>query len=50
MTNVIVFVYGHTVTIDKITADYLNTKAAADRKTPAQNISEMVQERIATIL
>ena len=37
----------YTITIDKTTANYLNTKAAADHKTPAQIISEMVQERIA---
>jgi hypothetical protein len=30
-----------------ITIYYLNTKAAAVHKTPAQIISEMVQERIA---
>ena len=40
----------YTVTIDKITADYLNTKAAADQKTPAQIISEMVHERIGAML
>jgi hypothetical protein len=32
--------------IDKVTANYLNTKAEADHKTPAQIISEMVRERI----
>jgi hypothetical protein len=37
----------YTVTIDKVTAHYLNTKAAAVHKTPSQIISEMVQERIA---
>ena len=37
----------YTVTIDKITADYLNTKAAAANKTPAQIISEIVREKIA---
>jgi len=36
----------YTVTIDKVTANYLNTKAAADNKTPSQIISEMVQERL----
>jgi hypothetical protein len=35
------------VTIDHITATYLNAKAIADHKTPADIISEMVQERIA---
>jgi len=37
----------HTITIDNVTANYLNTKAIADHKTPAQIIGEMVQERIA---
>jgi len=37
----------HTITIDSVTANYLNTKAIADHKTPAQIIGEMVQERIA---
>jgi hypothetical protein len=37
----------YTVTIDKVTANYLNTKAVAVHKTPSQIISEMVQERIA---
>jgi hypothetical protein len=36
----------HTVTIDNVTANYLNTKAMADHKTPAQIISEMVREKI----
>ena len=40
----------YTVTIDKITANYLNTKAVTDNKTPAQIISEMVQERITAML
>jgi hypothetical protein len=40
----------YTVTIDKVTANYLNTKAVADHKTPAQIISEMVQERIVALV
>jgi hypothetical protein len=40
----------YTVTIDKVTANYLNTKAVADHKTPAQIISEMVQERITAVV
>jgi hypothetical protein len=36
----------HTITIDSVTANYLNTKAIADHKSPAQIIGEMVQERI----
>ena len=39
----------HTVTIDNVTANYLNAKAIADRKTPAQIIGEMVQREIAAI-
>jgi hypothetical protein len=35
------------ITVDSFTADYLLTKAIADHKTPADIISEMVQERIA---
>ena len=38
------------VTIDSVTANYLTAKAAADRKTPAQIIGEMVRERIAASL
>ena len=37
----------HMITIDGLSADYLFTKAIADHKTPAEIISEMVQERIA---
>ena len=37
----------HTITIDDVTARYLNTKAMADHKTPADIIGEMVRERIA---
>jgi len=36
----------YTITIDNITANYLNAKSTSDRKTPAEIISEMVQERI----
>jgi len=39
----------HTITIDSFTANYLNAKAMADHKTPAQIIGEMVQERIAAV-
>ena len=35
------------VTIDGLSADYLFSKALADHKTPAEIISEMVQERLA---
>ena len=38
-----------TVTIDKVTANYLLTKAAADQKTPAEIIGEMVQKEITTV-
>ena len=37
----------HTITIDDVTAHYLNTKAAAAHKTPADIIGEMVRECIA---
>jgi hypothetical protein len=37
-----------TVTIDGFSADYLMIKAMATRKTPAEIISEMVRERIAS--
>ena len=37
----------HTVTIDDFSANYLNTKAIADHKTPAEIVSEMVRERVA---
>jgi hypothetical protein len=36
-----------TITVDNLSAAYLTTKAIADHKTPAEIISEMVQERIA---
>ena len=35
----------HMITIDGLSADYLFSKALADHKTPAEIISEMVQER-----
>ena len=35
------------ITVDAETANYLAAKAFADHKTPAQIVSEMVQERIA---
>ena len=38
------------ITVDSFTADYLLTKAIADHKSPADIISEMVQERIAAAL
>jgi len=37
----------HIITIDDLSADWLNSKAIADHKTPAEIISDMVQERIA---
>ena len=40
----------HTVTIDDFSANYLNTKAIADHKTPAEIVSEMVHERIAAVV
>jgi hypothetical protein len=36
----------HMVTIDSLSADYLFSKAIADHKTPAEIISDMVQERL----
>jgi hypothetical protein len=39
-----------TITIDDFSADYLMIKAMAAHKTPAEIISEMVQERIAASL
>jgi hypothetical protein len=41
--------FAYTVTIDKVTANYLNTKATAVHKTPAQIISEMVREQITAV-
>jgi hypothetical protein len=37
----------HIMTIDDLSAEWLNTKALADHKTPAEVIGEMVRERIA---
>ena len=37
----------HMITIDGLSADYLFSKAIADHKTPAEIISEMVQEKLA---
>ena len=37
------------ITVDSFTADYLLTRAIATHKTPADVISEMVQEQIASI-
>ena len=37
----------HMITIDGLSADYLFSKAIADNKTPAEILSEMVQERLA---
>ena len=36
-----------TITVDNLSVAYLTTKAIADHKTPADIISEMVQERLA---
>jgi len=36
----------HMITIDDISANYLFSKAIVDHKTPAEIISEMVQERL----
>ena len=38
------------ITVDSFTADYLLTKAIAAHKTPADIISDMVQEQIAAAL
>ena len=40
----------HTITIDSLSADYLNIKAMATHKTPAEIISELVQKEIAAAL
>ena len=37
----------HMITIDGLSADYLFTKALATHKTPAEIVSEMVQEKLA---
>ena len=39
-----------TITVDNLSAAYLTTKAIADHKTPADIISELVQEKIAAEL
>ena len=39
-----------TITVDNLSAAYLTTKAIADHKTPADIISEMVQEKIAATI
>ena len=39
-----------TITIDSLSADYLNIKAMATHKTPAEIISELVQKEIAAAL
>ena len=39
-----------TITVDNLSAAYLTTKAIAAHKTPAEIISEMVQEKIAASL
>jgi len=36
----------HMITIDSFSADYLFSKAIADHKTPADIISDMVQEKL----
>ena len=36
----------HMITVDDLSANYLFSKAIVDHKTPAEIISEMVQERI----
>jgi hypothetical protein len=40
----------HSITIDKLSADWLLTKAIAAHKTPAEIISDMVQKEIAAAL
>jgi len=40
----------HSITIDSFSANYLFTKAIADHKTPADIVSEMIHERLATTL
>ena len=39
----------HSITVDALTAEYLYTQAKATHKTPADIISEMVQERLAAL-
>jgi len=36
----------HMITIDSLSADYLFSRAIAEHKTPAEILSEMVQERL----
>jgi len=36
----------HMISIDSLSANYLFSKAIADHKTPAEIISEMVQEKL----
>jgi hypothetical protein len=40
----------YSITIDKLSADWLLTKAIASNKTPADIISDMVQKEIAATL
>jgi len=40
----------YSITVDSITADYLFTKAKATHKTPADIISDMVQEQLAVTI
>ena len=35
------------ITVDSVTANYLTTKAAADHKTPADIVGELVQKELA---
>jgi len=37
----------HMITIDSLTADYLFSRAIATHKTPAEILSEIVQEKLA---
>ncbi|MCL2066293.1 MAG: hypothetical protein FWG99_02360 [Treponema sp.] len=39
----------HMITIDGLSADYLFSKAIADHKTPAEIVSDMIQERLAVV-
>jgi hypothetical protein len=40
----------HMITIDSLSADYLFSKSIAEHKTPADIISEMIQERLVAAL
>ena len=42
--------YARSITVDSFTADYLLTKAIASHKTPADIISDMVQNQITAAL